>query len=141
MCAYVFKQIFMTPQTVLVAEDEDEIRDLLDQWLRPLGHTVHTVRNATEGLKVAGAHRIDLLVTDILMPDGDGLTLIEGLRKTQAAVRILAISGGGRYMDGHDYLRIAKGFGADAAIMKPFNRVQFLQALASALAPRETPPV
>jgi CheY-like chemotaxis protein len=128
----------MTPQTVLIAEDEDEIRDLLDQWLRPMGHVVHTVRNATEGLKLAGAHRIDLLVTDILMPDGDGLTLIEGLRKTQPAVRILAISGGGRYMDGNDYLRIAKGFGADAAIMKPFNREQFFRALGSALTPAET---
>ncbi len=127
----------MTPQTVLIAEDEDEIRDLLEQWLRPMGHVVHAVRNATEGLKLAGSHRIDLLVTDILMPDGDGLTLIEGLRKTQPAVRILAISGGGRYMNGGDYLRIAKGFGADAAIMKPFNRAQFLQALAGALAARD----
>lgn len=123
----------MTLQTVLVAEDEDEIRDLLFQWLHALGYTVLTVRNATEGLKMAGVHRINLLVTDILMPDGDGLTLIKGLRKAEPTVRILAISGGGRYMDGNDYLRIARGFGADAAIMKPFNREQFLRALDAAL--------
>ena len=131
----------MTPQTVLIAEDEDEIRNLLEQWLRPMGHTVHAVRNATEGLKLVASHRIDLVVTDILMPDGDGLVLIEGLKKTQPDARILAISGGGRYMDGNEYLRIAKGFGADFAIMKPFNRAQFLQALAGAFVAREKTPV
>lgn len=124
----------MKPISVLIADDEEDIRLLLDQWLKPMGHTIRLARNGTEALKIARGVVVDLLITDILMPDGDGLVLIEGLRKTQPAVRVLAISGGGRYMDSREYLKIAEGFGADAAIMKPFNREKFLQGLGRALA-------
>lgn len=124
----------MKPLAVLIADDEEDIRQLLEQWLKPMGHEIRTACNGTEALKIARSTTIDLLITDVLMPDGDGLVLIEGLRKTQPAVRVLAISGGGRYMDSREYLRIAEGFGADAAIMKPFNREQFLQGIGRAIA-------
>ena len=101
-----------------------------------MGHVVFLARNGTEALKLARANTVDLVVTDILMPDGDGLMLIDGLRKTQPTARVLAISGGGRYMDSREYLKIAEGFGADAALMKPFNREKFLQGLGRAMAPR-----
>jgi CheY-like chemotaxis protein len=126
----------MRPLSVLVADDEEDIRQLLEQWLKPMGHVVFLARNGTEALKLARANTVDLVVTDILMPDGDGLMLIDGLRKTQPTARVLAISGGGRYMDSREYLKIAEGFGADAALMKPFNREKFLQGLGRAMAPR-----
>ena len=124
----------MKPISVLIADDEEDIRLLLDQWLKPMGHAIRLACNGTEALKIARGVAIDLLITDILMPDGDGLVLIEGLKKSQPAVRVLAISGGGRYMDSREYLKIAEGFGADAAIMKPFNREKFLQGLGRAMA-------
>ena len=129
----------MSSLYILVADDEEDIRVLLEQWLKPMGHTVLTARNGTEALTLLGANRVDLVVTDVLMPDGDGLTLINGVKKSQPAARVLAISGGGRYMDSKEYLRIAEGFGADAAIMKPFNREQFLQVVGRTIAKRPAP--
>lgn len=123
----------MKPLSILVADDEEDIRLLLEQWLKPLGHVVFLARNGPEALKVARGNVVDLLVTDILMPDGDGLMLIEGLKKTHPTTRVLAISGGGRYMDGQEYLRIAEGFGANAALMKPFNREKFLHSVEGAM--------
>ena len=128
----------MKPWSILVADDEEDICLLLEQWLKPLGHAVALARTGAEGLKLARQTRFDLVVTDVLMPDGDGPKLIEGLKKMQSAARVLAISGGGRYMDGKECLTIARGFGADAAIMKPFNREQFLQAVGSVMATRDS---
>ena len=130
----------MSPLSILVADDEEDIRLLLEQWLQPMGHTVLTARNGTEALKLIGKNHVDLIVTDVLMPDGDGLTVINGVKKTQPDARVLAISGGGHYMDSREYLRIAEGFGADAAIMKPFNRDQFLEAIGRAMARRPASP-
>lgn len=130
----------MTPLAILVAEDEENIRLLLEQWLKPMGHTVACAANATEAIKLLAGQSFDLVVTDIVMPDGDGLKLIEELKKAQPIPRILAISGGGRFMDSESYLKMARGFGADAAIMKPFVREKFLAAIAQALAPKKSPP-
>lgn len=130
----------MNALSILVADDEEEIRQLLETWLKPLGHAVLTARNGTEGLKLLRTHRVDLAVTDVLMPDGDGPTLIAGLKQLQPAARVLAISGGGRYMTSEEYLKIASGFGADGAIMKPFNRGQFLEAIDRAMARPTVPP-
>jgi len=123
----------MRPQTVLVVDDEEDICDLLEQWLKPMGHTVLRARSGSEALKLMASSAVQLVVTDILMPEGDGLTVINSVRKTQPNARVLAISGGGRYMDSKEYLKIAQGFGADAAIMKPFNREQFLQGIGRAM--------
>jgi two-component system chemotaxis response regulator CheY len=127
----------LRPQTVLIVDDEEDICDLLEQWLKPMGHTVLTARNGSAALKLIASCTVQLVVTDILMPEGDGLTVINGVRKTQPNARVLAISGGGRYMDSREYLKIAQGFGADAAIMKPFNREQFLQGMGRALGIKE----
>jgi CheY-like chemotaxis protein len=126
----------MRPLSVLVADDEEDIRQLLEQWLKLMGHVVSVASNGTEALKLARGTVFDLVVTDILMPDGDGLMVIDGLRKTQPTARVLAISGGGRYLDSQEYLKMAAGFGADAALMKPFNREKFLLGLGRAMAPR-----
>jgi len=126
----------MKSMSVLVVDDEEDICLLLDQWLKPLGHTVAMAANATEAGKLVKRVIFDLVVTDVLMPDGDGLKLIEELKKTQPGARILAISGGGRYMDSNDCVKIARGLGADLAIIKPFGREKFLQAVAETIASR-----
>jgi YesN/AraC family two-component response regulator len=63
------------------------------------------------------------------MPEGDGLDLITELKKVQPKARILAISGGGRYLEGSDYLKLAKGLGAHSALMKPFTWQQLQDAI------------
>jgi CheY-like chemotaxis protein len=122
--------------SVLVTDDEEYIRTLLQGWFVAAGHTVFCAANGTEAMAAIGKVRFDLVVTDVLMPDGDGSQLITFLRRTQPDARILAISGGGRMIDGSDCLRLARGLGADAALLKPFGRDQLLHGVAEALASR-----
>lgn len=107
--------------SILVADDEEEIRHLLAHWLKSRGHLVETVGNLQEAMRFIRAARFDLLITDIVMPDGDGFELITAFRKAQPAGRIIAMSGGGQYLQGNDCLRIASGLGAHATVGKPFK--------------------
>lgn len=127
----------MKSLSVLVADDEEDIRTLLQLWLKADGHRIICVGNATEAARVMDRLKFDLIITDILMPDGDGLQLISNFKAGQPEVRIVAMSGGGRYMERDNCLKIARGFGAHAAVMKPFDRAQLMDAVALALAPAE----
>ena len=127
----------MKSLSILVADDEDSIRSLLEHFFRSGGHAVVAVANAREACDALAKQPFDLVVTDVLMPDGDGLDLITELRKRQPGARILAMSGGGRYLEGGDYLKLAKGLGAHAAMMKPFTLEQLQAAMKVAL---ESPP-
>lgn len=124
----------MNPLSILVADDEDSIRSLIRHFLSTAGHAVVLVGNAREACEAMGQRQFDLVITDVLMPDGDGLDLITELKKAQPKARILAMSGGGRYLEGSDYLKLAKGLGAHAAIMKPFTWDQLQVAIDLALA-------
>jgi CheY-like chemotaxis protein len=129
----------MKPLAVLVADDENHIGLLIEQWLKPLGHAVAFVPDGTQAIKLLQRERFDLVVTDILMPESDGVKVIEEVKKTQPATHILAISGGGHYLETNDCLRMARGLGVDAAIMKPFVRETFLASVALAMKPRKAP--
>jgi DNA-binding NtrC family response regulator len=126
----------MNPLSILVADDEDSIRSLVKQLLGSKGHTVAIVSNAREAFEQMKQHQFDLVITDVLMPDGDGIDLITELKKVQPAARILAMSGGGRYLEGSDYLKLATGLGAHSAIMKPFTWQQLQAAIELALTPQ-----
>jgi DNA-binding NtrC family response regulator len=127
----------MKSLSILVADDEDSIRSLLEHFLRAAGHAVAVAGNAREACDALVRQQFDLVITDVLMPEGDGLDLITELRKRQPGARILAMSGGGRYLEGSDYLKLAKGLGAHAAMMKPFTIEQLQAAMQAAL---EGPP-
>ena len=116
-----------TALSILVAEDEEGIRNLLVHWLQHRGHTVVAVGSAQGAARFLREHRFDLAITDIVMPDGDGFELIAAVRKAQPSMRIVAISGGGRYLPGNDCVRMARELGAHSAVLKPFNWEQ-LQA-------------
>ncbi len=125
----------MKPLTILVADDEESIRLLIEHWLRGAQHTVVSVGSATGAIAELKRRSFDIVITDILMPDGDGLDLIAALKREQPATRILAISGGGRYVEGDNCLKMARGFGAHAVVMKPFDVAQLKAGIALALAP------
>ena len=129
----------MKSLSILVADDEDSIRSLLEHFLTSAGHTVVAVGNAREACQAMARRSFDLVITDVLMPDGDGLDLITELKKKQPNARILAMSGGGRYFEGSDYLRLAKGLGAHTAMMKPFTWQQLKDAIDIALAAPSDP--
>lgn len=119
--------------SILVADDEEGIRNLLRHWLQSQGHSVVLVDSAHEAVRLLKAHTFDLVITDIVMPDGDGFELIAAFRKAQPQARIVAISGGGKYLQGPDCLKIARGLGAHAAVMKPFNWEQLHVGIDEAL--------
>lgn len=124
----------MTPLSVLIADDEENIRVLVDQCMKAAGHKAVCVGSASQAFQEMKKRKFDLVITDILMPDGDGLDLITELKKAQPSARIVAISGGGRYVESNDCLRMARGFGAHAVVLKPFNLEQLQAGITQAFA-------
>jgi DNA-binding NtrC family response regulator len=123
------------PLSVLLADDDENLRILISTWLEAAGHTVVTVPNAKSAKDLFGTRKFDPIVTDILMPDGDGLDLISMAKAAQPVARIVAMSGGGKFMESDNCVRLARRWVAHAAVIKPFNRDQLLAAVDLALAP------
>jgi DNA-binding NtrC family response regulator len=123
----------MKPLSVLVADDQAPIRNLITDGLGKAGHRVVTADNGDDAIKRAKEQPFDLLITDIVMPDADGLDVIRACKKAQPEIRVLAISGGGKYMESADCLKIAEGLGAHAAVMKPFTWEQLVLGIRQAL--------
>lgn len=125
--------------SILVVDDEEGIRDLLHHWLQRDGHDVTGAASAREAIRVLGTRRFDLVITDVVMPDGDGFELIPAVRKAQPHARIVAMSGGGQYLQGEACLQVARGLGAHGAMTKPFNWAQ-LRALVDLSVPLDAIP-
>jgi DNA-binding response OmpR family regulator len=106
--------------TILLVDDSDDVRKLLERGLIRAGHTVITATNGSRGLKALDAGSYDLIVTDIVMPDMEGLQFIRSIRKANATIPIIAMSGGGRGT-ADDYLEMASRFGAAKTLEKPFT--------------------
>jgi DNA-binding NtrC family response regulator len=124
----------LKPLTILVADDEESIRNLVARWLTEGAHRVMMVGSATEAFAAMKKQQFDLVITDVLMPDGDGLDLIAAMKRSQPGARILAISGGGRYVERTDCLKMARGLGAHVVVMKPFTWAQLEAGMVEALA-------
>ena len=124
-----------TPVSVVVADDVVEIQQLLQQWLRDLGCVVTCVSTGREAVRVLRTVHVDMVITDILMPDGDGLEVITELKTAQPSARIIAMSGGGSHLRATECLKFASGLGAHGVLMKPFNREQLLELVTQQLCP------
>ena len=105
---------------VLLIDDDELVLETMQLALTGTGHDVRVARDGGEALGVAAEFRPDLVVTDIVMPQREGLETIRELRRARPEVRIVAVSGGGstRYSD---YLDLARKFGADRVLRKPFT--------------------
>ncbi|MDO8540525.1 MAG: response regulator [Opitutaceae bacterium] len=114
---------------IVIADDVHEIVELVRGWLEEAGHTVTCAANGRDVMRLLREKSFDVLITDIVMPEGDGWDAILAVNRLRPATRILAISGGGRNMPADACLRVAKGVGADQILKKPFNRAQLIAAL------------
>jgi DNA-binding response OmpR family regulator len=113
---------------ILVIDDDDSVRTMLRLTLAHFGHTVIEARNGREGLDLFRRAGADLVITDIVMPDTEGLEVVMDLRRNHPAVKIIAISGGGRG-SAVDYLHMAKRMGAATVLAKPFTNDVLMAAV------------
>lgn len=117
---------------VLVVDDEELIRFTLRQMLEKAGHDVVEAVNGRDALHRLEELPADLVITDIIMPEKEGLETIVELRRRRPDLKIIAISGGGRTKTS-DYLDVAERLGADSAIAKPLRHQTVMDAVNKAL--------
>lgn len=113
---------------ILIIDDEDQTRRALRQKLERAGYEVVEARNGCEGVERYRAHAIDLVITDIIMPDQEGLETIQELKRACPAVKIVAMSGGGR-TGTLNFLSIAEKLGAQHTLHKPFKLQDMLDVV------------
>jgi len=118
---------------ILIVDDDDLTRGVIKRILELGNHTIFQVNNGQEALQVVSTAPIDLIITDILMPERDGLDVIAQVKGTHPWVKVLAYSGGGAHRD-FDVLSLAKELGAHAAIQKPFSVSDLLSSVEKLLA-------
>jgi DNA-binding NtrC family response regulator len=118
---------------VLVLDDEDEVRSVLMRTLQRAGHEALGAANGLEGLQVARTQPLDLVVTDLVMPEVDGLEFIRELGRLRPGMPVIAISGGGVW-DARSLLTVAGTLGALRTMSKPFELAEFLSLVAEVLA-------
>ena len=105
---------------VLIVEDDKELREMLKMSLLRRSFTVFEAENGKEAITHFKPNITDLIVTDLIMPEEDGLKVVIKLRELKPSIKIIAISGGGKVGPG-SYLNLAKALGADAIYSKPFS--------------------
>ena len=117
--------------TILIIDDQESIRALLRTTLEAAGHKVVEAANGRVGLDLYRLKPTDLVITDILMPELNGLDLILALTRQFLHAKVIAISGSG---EGKNVLDHAKLLGARRTFRKPFSMTQLLDAVKYELA-------
>jgi len=124
---------------ILVVDDEDQIRSLLGKMLRYEGYEVIEVADGKEAVKRFREEPADLVITDIFMPEKDGLEIIRELRREHPGVKFITISGGGQFFKPTDFQSSASKFGAMRHVSKPFRQKDILEAVESLFVEEQVP--
>jgi CheY-like chemotaxis protein len=122
--------------SILIIDDEEPLRTLLRDILEQAGHAVTDVANGALGVARFRQEPYDLVITDILMPDQEGLETIVEIRQFRPNQQIIAMSGGGRTRS-VEFLAVAKTVGANVILAKPFGVAEFRQAVSDCLDQRQ----
>src|SRR5262245_7142580 len=105
---------------ILVIDDNTSIREAVCEMLKQSGYETVGVENGRLALQIHRETPVDLIITDLFMPDTDGLEIINQFRHQFPEVKIIAVSGGGS-RGLVELLSVAKKMGAHRALMKPFS--------------------
>lgn len=105
---------------ILLVEDDNDLRNMLKSSLQKGRHLIIEASNGKEAIHKFKSLIVELVITDLVMPELDGIGLIMELKKLKPDIKIIAISGGGKAGPAN-YLSIAETLGADAIFAKPFS--------------------
>lgn len=120
-------------QNILVIDDDKLMCLALAKILISAGYNVVQAADGEEGLRLYRTQDFDLVITDLIMPDKEGIQIIRELRKENSQIRIIAMSAGGRG-GATDYLKWARLMGAKQCLSKPIRREDLLAAVQAVLA-------
>ncbi len=115
-------------KNVLVIDDDLELKDMMVEMISREGYNAHGAGDGKEALKLINEKSFDLIITDIIMPEKEGIEMIIELKKKQPELKIIAISGGGK-LGPEGYLDLASKLGADATFTKPVSRSELLEEI------------
>lgn len=118
---------------VLIIDDDAALLRLMSMAFQAAGFQTVAADNGRSGIRMAGAHRPDLVVTDIVMPDIEGIGAIRAIKQGARPPKVIAISGAGRAR-GADYLSWARHLGADEVLAKPFRMSELMKISKSVIA-------
>jgi YesN/AraC family two-component response regulator len=122
----------MKMASILIIDDDSQILEMLRQILERERYHVTEASNGKEGLRRYRENPADLIITDIIMPEKEGIEIIIELKRDYPYVKIIAISGGCR-IDPEQYLDMAKKLGAQRTFAKPVERKDLLDAVRNIL--------
>jgi CheY-like chemotaxis protein len=123
---------------ILLIDDDRLVRQSIRLALADSGHQIDEAENGADGLEQVAAARPDLVITDLIMPEREGIETILALRRMAPHLPIIAMSGGGRIGPG-DLLAAAKRLGATTTLRKPFDDIELIGAIETALHATKAP--
>ena len=114
---------------ILIMDDDNQLREMLKIMLENEGYNdIEVAESGYIGMKLIRKSHFDLVITDIIMPDKEGIETIMEIKKDFPAMKIIAMSGGGK-IGPDSYLVMAKHLGADKALAKPFLQSEIVNAV------------
>lgn len=131
--------VHVSGHRILVVDDEEEVRGVLKEALEHAGYVVLVARNGREAISLQRQRPADLIITDIFMPEPEGVETIIELREKYPAVKLVSMSGLGR-LGTFGYLFIARRLGVSRSIRKPFSTDDVVAAVSQLLASPEQGP-
>lgn len=114
---------------ILVVDDEASVRKMVTNTIASVGYEVIEASSGAEAYDACKETSIDLIITDVVMPDKNGIDLIMEVKKEYPDLPVIAISGGGGITGRFDYLEIAKLVGAKNILKKPFTTTELRSAV------------
>ena len=106
---------------ILIIDDDPQILKLITSYLKRDGHDVVTAKDGKVGIRLLTEQPFDVIITDIAMPEQDGLEVLMWLRTQRTRPKVIAISGGSVFMDQNNILQACKAFSADKVLPKPVD--------------------